>query len=94
MVKLLLGREDVNPDRPDDVARTPISWAAGNGHEEVVNLLLGRGDVDPDRADNAGRTPISWASENGHEAVRLLLRQTDGDPNTLDVLRLPHLASC
>ena len=94
MVKLLLGREDVDPDRPDDEARTPISWTAENGHEEVVNLLLGRRDVDHNRADKAGRTPISWAAENGHGAVTLLLGRKDTNPSTLDVLSLTHLAYC
>jgi len=33
VVKLLLEREDVDPDRPDKQASTPLSWAAGNGYE-------------------------------------------------------------
>jgi ankyrin repeat protein len=27
-VKQLLDREDVNPDKPDNEGRTPLSWAA------------------------------------------------------------------
>jgi len=72
-VKLLLGREDVNPDRPDNRGRTPLSWAAGNGHGGVVKLLLGREDVNPDRPHIYGQTPLSWAAENGHDRIVKLL---------------------
>lgn len=41
----------------DGVARTPLSRAAGNGHEGVVRLLLAIGRVDVDSKDLEGRTP-------------------------------------
>ena len=85
VVKLLLERKDVNPDRPDNDDQTPISWAARNGCEAVVKLLLERKDVNPDRPNNDGRTPISWAANNGHEAVvKLLLERKDVNPDRLD----------
>ncbi|CUS12764.1 unnamed protein product, partial [Tuber aestivum] len=40
VVELWLECEDVKPDRADQYARTPISRATENGHEEVVKLLL------------------------------------------------------
>jgi len=85
VVKLLLGRNDVNPDRQDYNERAPISWAPENGHQEVVELLLGRKDVNPDRRGNDGLTPISWAARNGHEAVVELLRGRECNPSSLDV---------
>ena len=32
---------DCDPNEGDFAGYTPISWAACNGHEEVVKLLLG-----------------------------------------------------
>ena len=58
-MKLLLEREDVNPDSPDNRGKTPLSLAAENGHDGVVKLLLEREDVSPDRPDNYGQTPLS-----------------------------------
>ena len=87
ILKLLLEREDVNPDTPDtEYGRTPLSWAAEKGHEEVVKLLLERKDVNPNTPDTKyGQTPLSWAAVNGHEgAVNLLLEREDVNPDTPD----------
>jgi len=46
-VKILLEREEVNPDEPDNDGQTPLSLAAMNGNEGVVKILLGREEVDP-----------------------------------------------
>ena len=81
----LIGRRYVNPDSSGKSGRTPLSWAAGNGHEGVVKLLLGREDVNPDSTRESGRTPLSWAAENGREGVvKLLLGRRDVNPDTPD----------
>jgi ankyrin repeat protein len=87
VVRLLLGRGDVDPDSPDSYfGLTPLSWAAGSGHEAVVRLLLGRVDVEPDSRDSySGQTPLSCAAGSGHEAVvRLLLGRVDVEPDSRD----------
>ena len=51
VVEVLLGRDDVNPDKPDIYGRTPLWWAAKNGHMGVVGILLERDDIDPKKLD-------------------------------------------
>ena len=65
----LFGRKSVNPDGLDAGGRTPLSWAAENGHDGVVKLLLEWEDVSSNRLDSHGRGPLSWAARNGHYAV-------------------------
>ena len=64
-MKLLVGRDDVEVDFKDTGGRTPLSYAAGSGHEAVVKLLVDRDDVEADLKDTGGRTPLSWAAESG-----------------------------
>jgi len=61
-VKLLLGRNDLNPDKPDNNGKTQVWSASSNGHEGVVNLLFARDDVNPDKPDTNSGTPVLWAS--------------------------------
>jgi ankyrin repeat protein len=49
--------------------RTPLSWAAGEGHYERVKLLLGKNGIDLDSKDDLGQTSLWWATKNGHENI-------------------------
>jgi len=85
VTSLLFGKKYVNPDRPDRIGQTPLSWAAQTGHDGVVKLLLGQGDINPNRQDNYNRTPLLLAAQNGHEGVvQLLLGQEGIRPNQPD----------
>lgn len=42
VLSLLLRVDDTEVDSKDDDARTPLSWAAAEGHEAVVQLLIPR----------------------------------------------------
>ena len=80
VVRMLLEREDVNPDQPDSkYGRTPLSWAAEKGHDGIVKMLLAREEVNPDHADTEyGVTPLWWAAKNGHDGiVTMLLERED-----------------
>ena len=61
-MKRLREQNDVNPDKRDNNAKTPLWRAAWDRHERVVNLLFGRDDVNPDKPDTDGGTPVLWAS--------------------------------
>ena len=73
------------PNLKDTYNRTPLWYAAYNGHENVIKVLLGENGVDPDCKDNYGRTPLSWAAEKGHEVVvKQLLANDRVNPNFKD----------
>ena len=82
VVKILLGREEVNPDKPDNSGKTPLSYAAQSGHERVVKILLEREEVNPDKLNYSGETALSYAARNGHEGVvKILLGREEVNPD-------------
>ena len=82
VVKILLSRDDVNPDQRGMYNRTPLWGAAFYGHEGVVKMLLGRHDINPDTPDGSNRTPLLCAAENGHgEVVNIILGRKDVNPD-------------
>ena len=85
VVRLLLARDDADPDKANDSGKTPVLQASYHGHEGVVKLLLARGDVNPDKPDPDGVTPLWCASAAGHDGiVRLLLARGDINPDKPD----------
>lgn len=71
-------------DLPDEDGRTPLAWAAGTAHKDVVTVLAELG-ADVEAEDINGRTPLSWAAANGHVAVvNMLLEKYAVDPHRED----------
>jgi len=53
-VRVLLEQNEINPSIANEYGRTPLSFAAENGHEGIVRILLERNDVSPDTANEYG----------------------------------------
>ena len=79
IVKLLLARDDVNPNAVNEGFWTPLHFAALYGREDMTRLLMAQSNIDlksPDRL--FGRTALYVAVQHGHESVvRLLLEKDD-----------------
>lgn len=69
----------------DSHGKTPLHWAAYNGHKELTRLLLEKG-ADPEAKDTerAGRLALHFAADNGHEAVVGLLLDFGANVNSRD----------
>ena len=68
-MKLLLGRDDVDSDKPDLSDHTRLSGAAFYGHEGVVKLLLKRDDVNADKPDIPDECHSSGLLRRRHSRV-------------------------
>lgn len=80
----LLRREQYM-DHKDDIGRTPLSYAAENGHEAVVRILLDQAGIEVDCRDFNGWTPLFYASFSGHvEVAKLLMKRNDVDINSTE----------
>ncbi|KAL4903023.1 hypothetical protein BDW74DRAFT_180313 [Aspergillus multicolor] len=71
-------------DMVDSLGRSPLSWAAAEGHESLVELLLQHKAATVDLKDANGQTPLSWAAKAGHSGVVELLLNYGADKNFRD----------
>ena len=61
-----------NPNAPDKFGKTPIYYAAYNGHKEIIRILASLTD-NPNAPDEDGVTPIHMAARKGNtEIVKIL----------------------
>jgi len=72
-----------NVNKRDSLDRTPLSYAAQNGHEAVVQLLLEH-KADVSAKDNNRWTALHIAAVYGHEAVVRLLLEHKADVGAKD----------
>ncbi|KPM36223.1 hypothetical protein AK830_g10354 [Neonectria ditissima] len=87
-------QQNHNPDTRDICGRTPLWFAAENGHVIVVKILLQTSGVEPQSKDSEfGKSPLYVAAEGGHyEVVQLLLAKQGVDPMSRDTRRSTPLA--
>ncbi|KAK4071259.1 uncharacterized protein Triagg1_6290 [Trichoderma aggressivum f. europaeum] len=75
----LLITKGYDPNAEDSMARTPLWWAARNGHAPVVKRLLEL-DVELESKDDVDyQTALSAAARQGHELVVQLLLDKGAD---------------
>ena len=71
-----------NPNTPNKFGRTPILYAACNGHTEIVKILAPLTD-NPNAPNKDGLTPSYMAASRGHtEIVNILIWGCEDTPWT------------
>jgi len=82
---MLLERDGVDPDKPDNDGKTPLTCSAWNGHVDVVKILLERDDIHPDKPAPTGGTPLSYAALKGHVGVARMLLEREVNPDRANI---------
>ena len=82
VLQLLNANQDLLDTR-DASGRTPLLFAAANGHANVVKALLERG-AEANTGDNDHITPLHWAAGMGNKEIVQLLLEKDADPTLAD----------
>ncbi|MCI0501017.1 MAG: ankyrin repeat domain-containing protein, partial [Epsilonproteobacteria bacterium] len=77
-VKLLLAKEGIDINKPNQNGWTPLNTAAAKGHDKVVKLLLGKEGIDINKPQQSGATPLIIAALKGHDKVVELLLAKEG----------------
>ncbi|TMW55241.1 hypothetical protein Poli38472_013132 [Pythium oligandrum] len=65
--------------------KTPVHWAAQNGHGDVVKLLLEQG-AEKDATIKGGRTALHFAALYGQQSMVETLMGRGMDPNQKDLM--------
>ena len=70
----------------DCMGGAALTWAIGEGFEEIVKILLEQEDIDPNQAGTSiSDRPLSLAAQKGHEGiVKMLLERDDANLNHPD----------
>ena len=88
--KLLLEREDIDVNLPNDNQETPLYWSASNLCPGILDLLLEKDGINPNPRKSNGETPLAFVcrcrlEKPGSVAiVRSLLSHPDTDPNAVN----------
>jgi ankyrin repeat protein len=77
-------RKEHLPSRNTQHGRTLVSFAAGEGHEDIVKLLLEKGFEADSKDSRSDRGPLWWAISQGQGAVVKLLLEKGVDADWKD----------
>ncbi|KAJ7591924.1 ankyrin repeat-containing domain protein [Mycena floridula] len=84
-VQYLIEHHNADPNSQDSFQRTPLSYAAQKGADNVVKFLLELPTIKPHLADHRGRTPLSYAAGSTSNPSMFYLLDVPGiDPNSVD----------
>ncbi len=70
--------EKTEPSREDRTEATPLIYAAGFGHTDIVKLLLKQPNIDINIVDDSDTSALTAAAMNGHTKIMKLLLQAPG----------------
>ncbi|KAF4975350.1 hypothetical protein FZEAL_7848 [Fusarium zealandicum] len=76
---------DMGINTADSYGRTPLAWAARQGHEETLQVLMDIPGVDLDARCRRGQTPLLLATEHHHDGIIDKLLKRSADPNLADL---------
>ncbi|PON27749.1 hypothetical protein TGAM01_v203516 [Trichoderma gamsii] len=79
VVEIFAATEPTLLDAHDSDGRTPLSYAAENGHNDISQFLLAKG-ANAQSGGSQGRTPLHWAALKGHPRIVRLLLAAGVDP--------------
>ena len=95
VVQLLLGREEVDVNRPIQGGWTPLHFACQDGHLKIIQLLLSAPKIKVNQPENYGNTPLYHACQHDfHSVVELLLKDTRVDANLAANGTTPLYVAC
>ncbi|KAL6889127.1 ankyrin repeat-containing domain protein [Trichoderma evansii] len=89
VVEIFEAKEPALLDTCDSDGRSPLSYAAENGHDDIAQFLLAKGAAEAKSGRTYGRTPLHWAALKGHPGIVRLLLAAGVDPliKTFPVLK-------
>lgn len=74
--EVIKATNDIN--EVDSRGRSPLTWAAKEGHTDIVRRLLAVSKTEVNIKDSTNHTAILWASKLGHKSVvKLLLKRKE-----------------
>jgi ankyrin repeat protein len=73
ILRLLLQKDNIDINGTNNLGRTALHLAVGNGKDIMVSILLGRQAIKVNVSDQFRSNPLNGAKENGYERITTLL---------------------